>query len=263
MRRLSLFAVIAALAPVATGHADSQSYTLSTGYNETALTSDFNRGTVFQTRIARGRQLYSGSIDSRGLASIGVGRITSSQDVDCNTSRYPVLTVFGRSGEASGFALDLHQDWYWRGTPTQTPRKHLTMFQTQGGIICQKGVAPKVRVTHRFVTTQRRFPGRSQGVEWVWEFRRDYPATFSRAGDVGELTAVVRRSMRAESWAFFSREVGFGVLRVNLGATYKLVARPVADPSATTLDQIARLPNSETRRDPVFMARLSYEIRRW
>ena len=265
MRRLSLFIATVALFPVANGHADSQSFTLSTGYNETALTSDFNRGTVFQTRVARGRQLYSGSIDSRGLASIGVGRITSSQDIDCITSRYPVLTVFGRSGEASGFALDLHQDWYWRGTPTQTPRKQVTMFQTAGGIICQKGEAPKVRVTHRFVTSERRFPGRSQGVEWVWEFRRDYPATFTRAGEQGEQTAVVRRSMRAESWAFFSREVGFGVLRVNLGATYKMAARPVGtnDQSTTSLDQITRLPNAETKRDPVFMVRLTYEIRRW
>ena len=265
MRRLSLFIATAALSSVATAHADSQSFTLSAGYNETALTSDFNRGTVFQTRIARGRQLYSGSIDSRGLASIGFGRITSSQDIDCNTSRYPVLTLFGRSGEASGFALDLHQDWYWRGTPTHTPRKHVTMFQTQGGIVCRKGEAPKVRVTHKFVTSERLHPGRSQGVEWVWEFRRDYPATFTRAGEQGELTSIVRRSMRAESWAFFSRELGFGVLRLNLGATYKMAARPVAtnDPSATSLDQITRLPNAETKRDPVFMARLAYEIRRW
>ena len=265
MRRLSLLIATAALSPVAMAHADSQSYTLSTGYNETALTSDFNRGTVFQTRIVRGRQLYSGSIDSRGLASIGLGMITSSQDIDCNTSRYPVLTVFGRSGEASGFALDLHQDWYWRGAPMETPRKHLTMFQTQGGIICRKGEAPKVRVTHRFVTSQRRFPGRSQGVEWVWEFRRDYPATYYSGGRQGEQTAIVRRSMRAESWAFFSREVGFGVLRVNIGATYKMSARPpgTSDPSSTSLDQIARLPNAETKRDPVFMARLAYEIRRW
>jgi hypothetical protein len=262
VRRLSLLVATAALATVATARADSQSFTLSTGYNETALTSAFNRGTVFQTQIARGRQLYSGSIDSRGLASIGLGRITSSQDIDCNTSRYPVLTVFGRSGEASGFALDLHQDWYWRGAPMETPRKNLTMFQTQGGIVCRRGEAPKVRVIHRFVTSERRFPGRSQGVEWVWEFRRDYPATYYRAGRQGELRAVVRRSMRAESWAFFSREVGIGVLRVNLGATYKMSARPVAagDPSATSLDQIT--PDAGARR-AVFMGRLAYEFRRW
>lgn len=266
MRRIPLFLVLAAaLAPVATGHADSQSFTLSTGYNETALTSDLNRGTVFQAQVARGHRLFVGSMDSRGLASIGIGRIAFSHDVDCHTSRYPVLTVFGRAGEGSGVALDLHQDWYWRGTPSRTPGKHVTMFQTQGGIILQDGEAPKVRVTHRFVTSQRRFPARTQGVEWVWEFRKDYPAYYSRTADRSEMTPMLRRSMRAENWAFFSREVGFGVARVNVGATYKTVARAVTaeDPSATPLERVTRRPGTGTTRIPVLMVRLAYEFRRW
>ena len=265
MRPVALFLILAALAPVARGHADSESFTLSTGYNESALTPELNRGTGFQTRITRGRRLYAGSVDSRGLASIGMGLIVSSQDIDCNTSRYPMITVFGRPGSGSGFALDLHQDWYWRGTPTPAPGKHVTMFQTQGSIVCQDGEAPKVRVTHRFVTSARRFPGRTQGVEWVWEFRRDYPASYSRSADRSETAALVRRSMRAESWAFFSREVGFGILRVNVGATHKTVARTDTpdDASLTPLERTTNPSGPGSRRIPVVMLRLAYEIKRW
>lgn len=265
MRRLSLFLVSAALLPAASSHADSQAFTLSTGYNETSLTPDLNRGTVFEAQIARGRKLLVGSMDSRGLASIGIGRIASVHDVDTYTHRYPVLTVFGRAGEGSGVALDLHQDWSWRGTPSPTPGKHITMFQTQGGIVLQRGEAPKVRVTHRFVTTQRRFPGRQQGVEWVWEFRKDYPAYYSRTSDRDETAPLQRRSMRAENWAFFSREVGFGVARVNIGATYRHVPRTqtAEDPSASPVDQALRRPAAGTSRVPVLMFRLAYEFRRW
>jgi hypothetical protein len=265
VRRLSLFLVSAAFFPAASSHADSQSFTLSAGYNETALTSELNRGTVFQAQIARGRQLFRGSMDSRGLASIGIGRIANIHDADTYTSRYPVLTVFGRAGEGSGIALDLHQDWFWRGTPSRAPGKHTTMFQTQGGIVLQDGEAPKVRVTHRFVSSQRRFPGRTQGVEWVWEFRKDYPAYYSRSADRGELTPMLRWSMRAENWAFFSREMGFGVARVNIGATYRHVPRtPTAeDPSASPMEQALRRPGTGTQRIPVLMVRLAYEFRRW
>ncbi len=265
MRRLQLFLVLATLPPVATGHADSQSFTLSTGYNESALTPNLNRGTAFQAQVARGHRLFVGSLDSRGLASFGLGRIASTHDIDCQTNRYPVITVFARAGEGSGLALDLHQDWYWRGTPTRTPGKHVTMFQTQGGISFQDGQAPKVRVTHRFVTAQRRFPGRTQGVEWVWEFRRDYPAYYSRASNRGEMTAMVRRSLRAENWAFFSRELGVGVVRVNVGATYKTVERAVTaeDPSATPLERITQRSSAGTTRVPILMVRLAYEFRRW
>jgi hypothetical protein len=265
VRRLPLLIALAALPPVATGHADSQSFTLSTGYNETSLTSGLNRGTAFQAQIARGHRLFRGSLDSRGLASFGLGRIASSYDFDCQTTRYPVITVFARAGEGSGVALDLHQDWYSRGTPTRAPGKHVTMFQTQGGISFQDGEAPKVRVSHRFVTSQRRFPGRTQGVEWVWEFRHDYPAYYSRGVDRGEMTPMLRRSMRAENWAFFSRELGAGVVRVNVGATHKTVTRVIqADDAATTpIDQITRRGGTSVRRVPVLMVRLAYEVRRW
>jgi len=265
VRRLSLFLVSAALFPATSSHADSQSFTLSAGYNETALTSDLSRGTLFEAQVARGRQLLVGSMDSRGLASIGIGRIASVHDVDTYTSRYPVLTVFGRAGEGSGVALDLHQDWYWRGTPSAAPNKYITMFQTQGGIVLQRGEAPKVRVTHRFVTSQRRFPGRQQGVEWVWEFRKDYPAYYSRSADRSEMTSLQRRSMRAENWAFFSREVGFGVARVNIGATYRQVPRTqtAEDPSASPVERALRRPSTGTTHIPVLMVRLAYEFRRW
>lgn len=265
VRRLASFLALVALTPVAVSHADSQSFTVSTGYNESALTPALNRGTVFQTRLIRGRQLLSGSIDSRGLASVGLGRIASLQDIDCNTSRYPTLTVFARPGEGSGFSVDLHQDWYWRGTPTRSPGKHLTKFQTQGSIVCQNGQAPKVRVSHRFVTSQRRLPARTQGVEWVWEFRRDYPATYSPVGERGDMSAMVRRSLRAENWAFFSRELGFGMVKVNIGATHKTVARTATAPdaSATPLEQLTHRTGDGTRRVPVLMFRLGYEVRRW
>lgn len=265
MRRLSLFLASAALLPAVSSHADSQSFTLSTGYNETALTSDLNRGTVFEAQVARGRQLFVGSMDSRGLASIGIGRIASIHDIDTYTHRYPVLTVFGRAGEGSGIALDLHQDWHWRGTPSPTPGKHITMFQTQGGIVLQRGEAPKVRVAHRFVTSQRRFPGRQQGVEWVWEFRKDYPSYYIRSAERSELIPMQRHSMRAENWAFFSREVGFGVARVNIGATYRHVPRTqtAEDPTASPVDRALRRPGTGTTRIPVLMVRLAYEFRRW
>lgn len=265
MRRLSLFLVCAALLPAASSHADSQSFTLSAGYNETALTSDLNRGTLFEAQLAHGRQLFVGSMDSRGLASIGIGRIASVHDIDTYTNRYPVLTVFGRAGEGSGIALDLHQDWFWRGTPSPSPNKFTTMFQTQGGIVLQDGEAPKVRVTHRFVTSQRRFPGRQQGVEWVWEFRKDYPAYYSRSVDQRVPTPMIRRSMRNENWAFFSREVGFGVARVSIGATYRQIPRTqtAEDPSASPVERALRRPSTGTTRIPVLMVRLAYEFRRW
>lgn len=265
MRRLAWLPVLAVLLPAADAEADSQSFTLSTGYNETALTSEVNRGTVLDAQIARGRRLLVGSLDSRGLVSLGLGRISTAHDIDCNTSRYVVATVFGRAGQGSGLAVDLHQDWYWRGTPTQTPGKHVTMFQTQGGLVFQDGEPPKVRVTHRLVTSQRRFPSRTQGVEWVWEFREDYPAYYSRPIGSGEMTAMARRSMRAENWVFFSREMGFGVVRVNVGATHKTVVRngTTDAQAAAALDRFPRPAASGTRRVPVLMVRLAYTIQRW
>jgi len=263
VRRVGPLLALFALATVDNAEADSQSFTLSTGYNETALTSDLNRGTVFQGEVARGRQLYRGGLDSRGLVSFGLGRLSSATDIDCRTSRYPVLTVFARSGERSGMALDLHQDWHWRGTPSRIPDPHVTMFQTQGGIVLQEGHSPKVRVTHRFVTSARRFPARTQGVEWVWEFRRDYPAVYSPVGTGGEMTPLTRRTMRLENWVFFSREVGFAIMRVNVGATYKNVPREASDQgsAATTLDQAST--GSQVKRVPVVMFRVGLEVRRW
>ena len=260
MRRLVSLLPLIALVTVDNAEADSQAFTLSTGYNETALTSDLNRGTAFQGQVARGRMLYLGSLDSRGLGSLGIGLITSATDIDVRTSRYPVLTVFARPGEGSGVALDLHQDWYWRGAPTASPDKHVTMFQTQGGVVFQEGRSPKVRVTQRFVTSERRFPARSQGVEWVWEFRRDYPAVYSPVNTSNEMTPLNRRSVRLENWIFFTREVGFAVMRLNVGATYKNVAEPAGGSSATPTYQT---PGSQTRRVPVLMCRLGFEVRRW
>jgi len=263
--RLALFLALAALLPVDIGHADSQSFTVSTGHNATALTSGFNRGTELQARVARGSRLYVGSIDSRGLASLGLGWIASSQDPDFHNSRYPVITVFGRSGERSGIAFDLHHDWFWRVAPSRTPGKHVTMFQTQGGVVCRGGLAPKVRVTHRLVSTSRRRPARSQGVEWVWEFHPDYPATYSRTQGRGEMTALQRQSMRMENWVFFTRELGFGVIRVNIGATHKTVTQDVStdEPPKTPIEEYIRSSGPTTSRVPVLLFRLGYEIRRW
>lgn len=260
MRRLVSLLPLIALVTVDNAEADSQAFTLSTGYNETALTSDLNRGTAFQGQVARGRMLYLGSLDSRGLGSVGIGLITSATDVEVRTSRYPVLTVFARPGEGSGMALDLHQDWYWRGAPSARPDKHVTVFQTQGGVVFQEGRSPKVRVTQRFVTSERRFPARSQGVEWVWEFRRDYPAVYSPVNTNNEMTPLSRRSMRLENWIFFTREVGFAVMRLNVGATYKNVTEPAGEASTTPTYQT---PGSQTRRVPVLMCRLGFEVRRW
>lgn len=261
MRRLSLLVALAALCPLDIARADGRSFTISTGYNETALTSGFNRATVVQSQISRGRQLYVGSIDSRGLASIGLGRTTSGQDAYCHSVRYPVLTVFARHGEGPGVALDLLQDWYFRADPSRNPGKFVTLFQTKGGIVCRDGELPRVRVTHRFVSSQRRFPGRSQGLEWVLEFRQDDPATFAYAGERGAMTAISRRSMRQEHWAFFSRELGFGVVRVNVGATHKTEVRPLTDgdPSAGPVRRSA----ADQIRVPVWMVRVGYDFRRW
>jgi hypothetical protein len=256
---------LAALCPFGIARADGRQFTISTGHNETALTSEFNRSTALRSQISRGRMLYLGAIDSRGLASIGLGRIASGEDVYYHTARYPVLTVFARHGEGPGVALDLHQDWYDLGNPTRSPGKFLTLFQTTAGVVCQDGELPKVRVTQRFVSSERMLPGRSQGLEWVLEFRDDYPAEFARAGTRGAMAALVRRSMRQEQWAFFSRELSFGVLRVSIGQTYKTVSRPVpqADPSAPLTQQLqARMTAGQTR-VPVLMVRLAYDIRRW
>lgn len=263
MRRLASVLILVALAPVDNAEADSRSFTLSTGYNESALTTDFNRGTVLLGQVARGSMLYLGSIDSRGQGSIGIGHIFSSADIDCRTSRYPVLTLFARPGEGSGIALDLHQDWYWRGNPSNNPGKFVTMFQTQGGIVLQDGHAPKVRVTHRLVTSERRRPARTQGVEWVWEFRDDYPAIYSPVRGGGDMNPLTRRRMRAENWIFFSREVGFGVVRVNLGATHKTVRRDDSAEGATPLEQAMLASGDGYRRVPVLLFRLAYEYRRW
>jgi hypothetical protein len=260
VRRLVSFLPLIALVTVDNAEAGSQAFSVSTGYNETALTSDLNRGTEFQGEVARGHMLYVGSLDSRGLGSLGIGLITSATDIDVRTSRYPVLTVFARPGEASGVALDLHQDWYWRGTPTARPDKHVTMFQMQGGVVFQEGHSPKVRVTQRFVTSERRFPARSQGVEWVWEFRRDYPAVYSAVSTNNEMTPLARRTMRLENWIFFTREVGFAVMRLNIGATYKNETEPAGGASATPASPT---PGSQTRRVPVLMCRLGLEVRRW
>jgi hypothetical protein len=206
--------------------------------------------------------LYTGSIDSRGLGSVGVGLFSNVSDIDCNTIRYPVLTMFARQGEGSGIALDLHQDWYFRGNPTASPGKFVTMFQTQGGLVFQDGHAPKVRVTHRLVTSQRRLPARTQGVEWIWEFRDDYPAVYSPTASRGAMSPLTRRRMRAENWIFFSRELGAGVVRVNVGATHKTVRRD--NPQATTPIEEAMVASGDGyRRVPVLLFRLGYEIHRW
>lgn len=265
MRHRSLLVAMVGLIPFTIAHADSRSFTISTGYNETALTSEFNRGTVFQSQISHGRLLYVGALDSRGLVSVGLGRIASGQDVHYHTARYPVLTVFARQGEGPGIALDLRQDWYELDQPTRSPAKFLTLFQTTAGVVCQAGELAKVLVTQRFVSSERALPGRSQGIEWVLEFRQDYPADFTRAGTQGAMDALVRRSMRQEQWVFFTRELGFGVLRLNLGATHKTVFKPVpeSDPSIPLSQQVMGRTTSGQTRVPVFMVRVAYDIRRW
>ena len=263
MRRFAPFLILIALCPVDNADADSQFFMLSAGYNDGALTNDLNRGTVFLGQATRGRMLYLGSIDSRGLGSVGIGRFSNTTDIDCNTTRYPVLTLFGRPGEGSGIAIDLHQDWYWRGVPTANPGKFVTMFQTQGGLVFQDGHAPKVRVTHRLVTSERRLPARTQGVEFIWEFRDDYPAIYSPSGSRSAMQPLTRRRMRAENWIFFSREMGAGVVRFNLGATHKTVRRENATESATPLEQAMVASGDGYKRVPVLIFRVGYEIHRW
>ena len=265
MRRLVSMATMGVIAVVGTSHADKLTFTMSTGYNETSLSSPFNRSTEFQTQITRGNGLYLGSIDNHGLTSIGVGRISSGSDFDRSTSRYPSLTLFARPGAGPGVELTLHEEWYWTGHPTRTPGKYITVFQTEAGLVCQDGELPKVRATHRFVTSQRRFPGRNQGIEWVWEFRQDFPAAMNQVADRGLMLEMERRTVRFEHWAFFSREIGFGVLRVNLGATQKTVVRPATSASAGggSIGRLVSPPGAQLSRVPVVMARLTFEVRRW
>lgn len=259
MRRLASFLPLIALVTVDNADADSRSFTLSAGYNETALASELRPSTLLQAQVARGHLLYAGSIDSRGLGSLGIGIISSNTDVDTRSNRYPVLTFFARPGDRPGMAFDLHQDWYMRATPTPTPDKHVTMFQTQGGVMFQEGQAPKVRVEQRFVTSERRRPARSQGVEWVWEFRRDFPAVYSPVNSRSEMTPLTRRSMRFENWIFFTREAGPGVVRLNLGATYKTV--PESEQSSTSGSETPT--GGQYRRVPILMFRVGFEVRRW
>jgi hypothetical protein len=263
MRRLMMWVALAGLCPHGVARADGQAFTISTGYNETALAAGFNRGTVLQSEFNRGRLLYFGSVDSRGLASVGFGGIAAGQNPYYRTIRYPVITVFARHGEGSGVALDLHQDWYPRGDPTRTPGKFLTLFQTKGGIVWQQGELSRVRVTQGFVTSERTQPGRSQGVEWVIDFRQDYPANLAVAGERGAMTALVRRSMRHEQWVFFSRELGVGVLRLNVGATYKTVFKPIESNGSAQPAELLRLSNAGRSQVLVLMARIGYTIRRW
>jgi len=265
MRRLVLMASLAALAPPAMARADRQDITVSTGFNETSLTSEVNRSTAADAFLSRGRSLYLGSVDNHGLASLGLGRIVSNPDADYHIERYPVLTVFGKPHGATGIALTLHQDWYLRGQPSRVPNRYLTVFKTEGGVVWQNGVMPKVRVTHQFETSQRRFPGRSQGVEWVWEFRRDFPTTVSGVADHDGVTEMARRSMRYENWAFFSRECGPGIVRLNLGATHRTKFRQPreVEPGADPFTQILHRSGSGQTRVPVLMVRVAYTIRRW
>jgi hypothetical protein len=244
--------------------ADSESFTLSTGYNETSFSSEFNRGTALQARISRGSALFGGSFDSHGQTSLGMGYINARQDMDRDVDRYPMVTFFTRPGGGSGVAFELHQDWYWRGRPSSSPSKYLTNFHTQAGVVCQNGELPKVRVTQRFMSSQRRFPARTQGVEWVWEFRQDYPTEYVTLGGQDLQSPVSRRSMRLEHWAFFSREVGFGVLNLSVGATHKSVFHQASNTSATTpaLEGAVQQAPSRTR-VPVLMGRVSFTIRRW
>lgn len=262
MRRLSLFVVMAACCQLDIALADGRAFTISTGYNETALTSGFNRSTSFQTQIGMGRKLYLGTIDSRGFVSLGVGQIASGEDFYCRTIRSPMITVFGRHGEGSGVALELLQDWYFRGSPTRSPAKFLTLFQSKGGIVWQNGELPRVRVAHRFISSQRRLPSRSQGLEWVWEFRSDDPAVFTHVGDQGAMASLSRRSMRQEHWVFFTRELGVGVVRLNVGATQKNVFRPLPN-GDQSIQPSVRKPMEGWTRVPMLMVRVAYDIRRW
>ena len=254
-------AALTALLASATAHADSESFSLSTGYNESSLTSGLNRGTALQGQVSRGANLFSGSFDSRGTVTFGYGRLAHGSDMDRDISRYPVVTLFARPGEGSGIAMDLNQDWYWRGRPSRTPGKYLTLFQTRVGVVCQDGEPPKVRVTQRFATSQRRFPGRTQGVEWVWEFREDYPTQFATVGGRGDQQSVTRRTMRYEHWAFITRDLGIGLVSVNVGATHKTVNRTASDQPATGLFG-TRTADGPTR-VPVLMLRIAYTLRRW
>ena len=265
MRRLLLMASVATLAAPAGARADRQEITLSTGYNETALTSEVNRSTGVQGLMARGHGLYLGSVDSHGLTSLGIGVVSSSPDADCHINRYPILTFFAKPHGATGMSMALHQEWYWRGRPSPVPSRYLTLFQTEGGVTWQNGVLPKVRVTHRFETVERRHPGRSQGVEWVWEFRSDFPTMVSGSADGSGFNEMVRRSMRYENWAFFSRECGPGVVKLNVGATHRTKFRSPGDVDATgtSFAQLVQRSGNGPTRVPVLMVRMAYTIRRW
>ncbi|MBI4090213.1 MAG: hypothetical protein HY421_02305 [Candidatus Kerfeldbacteria bacterium] len=267
MRRFIVVAVLTVVVAAEPGLANRHQFSLSTGYNGTALQSEFNRGTEARAEIWLGRYLYAGAFDSRGLVSFGIGRAVLQSDSQVEGARYPMLTVFGQSDGPSGLELKLHNQWYWRTDPSSQINKWITpLFETEAGVAWQRGLAPKVRVSNRFSVHRSRYPGRSQGIEWVWEFRNDFPVVSSGSADRSPTRQFDRQTMRHEQWVFASRELGVGVFRIHIGATHKTVFRTNADLGDTTRMSVRRLRHrsgSWKERVAVLMLRVEYLIWRW
>lgn len=260
MRRFIVLAVVAALAPESS-LADRLKVSLSSGYNPTALKSEFNRGTALQFEFNDGRPLLAGSFDSRGLGSLGIGWIASSTDFDRDAQRYPMLMIFGSRDETPGLELKFHEEWFSPGQPIVRPSKLArTVFITEAGVVTQAGHGPKIRVTQGLVTAQRRHPSRSQGLEWIWEYTRDHRGESPRGAVAGSNLRSARPSTRKEQWFFVTRELGIGIVRLQIGATYKTVYRsnPGSRWRGLSLNSV-----SSTTQEPVLMGRVAYEIRRW
>ena len=160
--------------------AGSQAFSVSTGYNETALTSDLNRGTESRERwraVTSLRRLASTAAAWAASASGSSLRHRHSTSAPAAIRCSPCSPAPARP---PGQRSTCYQDWYWRGTPTARPDKHVTMFQMQGGVVFQESHSPKVRVTQRSRDLRRRFLARSRGVGVGVGFRRDYPRCTAR-----------------------------------------------------------------------------------
>ncbi len=272
MRRFSILAAVAALIASEPSFAARMEMSLSTGCNTTSFTSNVNRSTSLLAEANRGRQLYTGSFDSHGVTSFGIGRIFLSSDFERAMYRYPLATVFVAPGWHAGLELKLHNEWHLPIPANRTPGKWLpTVFETEAGVLWRAGYPSKVRVTQRFVISQRRLAGRSQGAEWVWEYRPDFPEEQPQSGqgavmiNPNQQRIVQRVKMRFEQWAFFSREAGFGIIRFSFGATKRVVWRTEAIPPSWYARPDLPLPPARPRKatEAVGMLRIEYIIRRW
>lgn len=271
MCRILLLVAMAALISSDSSWADRLEATLASGYNESSFTAGLNRSTNASAELTLDRQYYAASIDQHGLSSVGIGRIIFSRDHERHMLFYPMATVFVHPETRPGIELSLHYQWSLRKAPSSVPSWILTVFDTETGIIALPGGPTKVRVSHRFTTTTSRRATRIQGLEWIWEFRPDYPADrlptpgSSQSVNPEANRADGRRSMRHEVWAFFSREAGPVMVGFRVGATKRTVWRTKEFPlqPGKAASNTPPLVIRERGTEVVGLLRFEIRTRRW